>query len=129
MYPINIFSILCKISFSGGDWIGLNYVSGGADWEVRLVLDLAFRPDINRINTSPITAVTPITRVQAGCNHTITIPGMFSITAFYGFILVTYNIVNKMQERSSDVDENAIFGIYGYFGMPIKKFLGNNEFK
>lgn len=61
--------------YTGGDWISL--VRGGGNWEVRVKGNLTVRPDTGRINTSPITAVPPILRLQHGCNHTIDLPGSY----------------------------------------------------
>ena len=63
--------------YTGGDWIAL--VRGGGSWEVRVKGNLTVRPDTGRINTSPITAISPILRLQHGCNHTIDIPSMHAI--------------------------------------------------
>ena len=49
---------------------------GGGWWEVRVKVDLTLRADTGRINTSPVTAVLPIIRLQHGCSHTIQIPGV-----------------------------------------------------
>ena len=67
--------IICTIiySFIGGNWISL--VIGGGGWEVRVKVNLTRRMDTGEINTSPISAITPIIRLQHGCNHTIKIPG------------------------------------------------------
>ncbi len=66
--------------YSGNAWIEL--VIGGGSWEVRVKGNLTMRQDIGRINTSPITTATPILRLQHGCNHTVTIPGMKSQREF-----------------------------------------------
>lgn len=58
--------------FIGCCWIGL--VTGGGDWEVRVKGDLTTRPD-GKVNSSPVTASTPIIRLQHGCQHVIKIPG------------------------------------------------------
>ena len=60
-------------SFTGAAWISL--VIGGGGWEVRVKVNLTRRMDTGEINTSPISAITPIIRLQHGCNHTIKIPG------------------------------------------------------
>ena len=61
--------------YTGGNWISL--VRGGGSWEVRVKGNLTVRPDTGRINTSPITAISPILRLQHGCNHTINVPSMY----------------------------------------------------
>ena len=60
-------------SFQGKAWISL--VSGGGRWEIRMAVNLTLRNDTGKLNTSPISAMTPIVRLQHGCNHTIVIPG------------------------------------------------------
>ena len=39
-------------------------------------VNLTARNDTGRLNTSPVTTMTPVVRLKSGCNHTITIPGM-----------------------------------------------------
>ena len=39
-------------------------------------VNLTARNDTGRLNTSPVTTMTPVVRLKWGCNHTITIPGM-----------------------------------------------------
>ena len=68
--------------YTGRAWIGL--VTGGDNWEVRVKGNLTVRPDTGRINTSPVTAVSPILRLQHGCNHTIDIPSMHAIGLKHG---------------------------------------------
>ena len=53
-------------------------MSGGGSWEVRVKGNLTQREDTGRINSSPVSAISPIVRLQHGCNHTIEIPGMFA---------------------------------------------------
>ena len=62
-----------SIRYSSCCWIGL--VSGGGSWEVRVKGNLTRRADNGLINTSPISTMPPIVRLQHGCNHTIQIPG------------------------------------------------------
>ena len=40
-----------------------------------MYVNLTARNDTGRLNTSPVTTMTPIVRLKWGCNHTITIPG------------------------------------------------------
>ena len=39
--------------------------------------NLTQREDTGRVNSSPVSAISPIVRLQHGCNHTIEIPGKF----------------------------------------------------
>ena len=50
-------------------------VAGGQSWELKVKGNLTRRADNGLINTSPITTMSPIVRLQHGCNHTIVIPG------------------------------------------------------
>lgn len=61
--------------YAGYAWIGLQI--GGGGWEVRVKGNVSQRADSGRVNTSPVTAVLPVIRLQQGCNHTIEIPGTF----------------------------------------------------
>ena len=66
---------VCKcvlFRYTGNAWISLN--NGGGRWEVRVKGILSPRSDNGRINTSPVTAVTPIVRLRQGCTHRISIP-------------------------------------------------------
>lgn len=49
--------------------------SGGSSWEVRVKGNLARRTDNGLINTSPISTMAPVVRLQYGCNHMLQIPG------------------------------------------------------
>ena len=40
-----------------------------------MYVNLTVRNDTGRLNTSPVTTMTPIVRLKWGCNHTINIPG------------------------------------------------------
>jgi hypothetical protein len=62
---------ICR--FSGNAWISL--VIGGGSWEVRVKGNLTQRTDTALINTSPISNMPPVIRLQHGCNHTIEVPG------------------------------------------------------
>ena len=58
--------------YRGSNWITL--VVGGGNWEVRVKGNLTRRADNSRVNTSPVTTVTPIVRLRHGCSHRIVIP-------------------------------------------------------
>ncbi len=60
-------------SFIGGSWINLN--EGGRGWEVVVKGQLTPRSDNGFINSSPVSATTPIVRLQYGCNRVTNIPG------------------------------------------------------
>ena len=59
--------------FTGNAWISL--VTGGGRWEVRVKGNLTQRADTGLVNTSPISNMPPVIRLQHGCNHTIEVPG------------------------------------------------------
>ena len=61
-------------SFSSCCWITTLVVGGGGNWNIVVKGDLTMRPD-GRINSSPLTATTPIVRLQHGCYHELKIPG------------------------------------------------------
>lgn len=42
--------------------------------------NLTQRTDTGRINTSPVSATSPIIQLQHGCNHTIEIPGVHCVS-------------------------------------------------
>ena len=43
-----------------------------------MYVNLTVRNDTGRLNTSPVTTMTPIVHLKWGCNHTINIPGMYN---------------------------------------------------
>ena len=65
--------------FSGNDWITLRE-SNGTKWSVLSRIKTTTRTDTHAINTSPITSMTPVTRLIQGCNYTINIPGILFIS-------------------------------------------------
>ena len=75
--PINYVIIIINLCRnSGGAWIGL--VVGGGGWDVKVKFNLTMRPD-GKINSSPVSAMTPIVRLQHGCEHVIRIPGTITM--------------------------------------------------
>ena len=68
---------MCFFRFTGGVWASLT--QAGGSWEVRVKGDLSIRPDTNSINSSPVTGMLPIVRVQHGCPSAIHIPGTLVI--------------------------------------------------
>jgi hypothetical protein len=61
--------------FTGQAWIDTLVVGSSGSWMLRARADLKTRSDIGRINSSPIAEISPIVRLQRGCNHSIIIPG------------------------------------------------------
>lgn len=65
---------VAEFGFQGSAWINQLNVGSGGDWRLRVVADLRVRSDTSQINSSPRAEITPIVRLQYGCNHTISIP-------------------------------------------------------
>lgn len=66
-----------EISFKGSFWIELAQLEKdrhNAHWELRAKFTTTTRNDTMRLNTSPITMIPPIIRVQLGRKHSIKIP-------------------------------------------------------
>ena len=63
--------LICR--FTGGAWISL--VTGGGSWELRVKGTLTTRADTGSVNSSPVSAISPVVRLLHGCSHTIRIPG------------------------------------------------------
>ncbi len=66
-----------EISFKGNFWIELAHLDTNrhnAYWELRAKYSTFIRNDTNRLNTSPITLVPPIFRLEKGKEHLIRIP-------------------------------------------------------
>ena len=68
----NLFCVSTSHRYVDGNWVSL--AVGGGLFELRMKGDLTPRPDNGLINSSPMTAFTPIVRVQAGCHFSIRIP-------------------------------------------------------
>jgi len=66
---------LPSFRFRGRSWARLAEGGDPAGWEVRVKGGLSPRPDNGRINSSPITAVSPVIKLRRGVTHTIIIPG------------------------------------------------------
>ncbi|XP_071964990.1 uncharacterized protein [Antedon mediterranea] len=60
--------------FSGRNWIGGLVVGSNGGWSLPMTVNLTIRQDTERPNSSPLSSVTPIVRLQHGCNHTLVIP-------------------------------------------------------
>ena len=56
-------------------WISTLQLNPDARWSISTRIDLTYRSDIAGINSSPVTAMQPIVRLQRGCSHSIKIPG------------------------------------------------------
>ena len=67
--------------YLSGDWTAL--VIGGGEWEIRVTVNLTRREDTGQINSSPVTALFGEVHLQHGCNQTVKIPGITSLT-YYG---------------------------------------------
>ncbi|KAJ7377445.1 hypothetical protein OS493_029348 [Desmophyllum pertusum] len=61
------------ISYSGCCWISLTN-GGNGNWLLSTTVNLTIRHDNGKINSSPISATSPIVRIQRGCPRTISIP-------------------------------------------------------
>ena len=70
----NTLYIFLNVRYIGCCWIN-ELVAGGKGWELKVKGNLTPRADNGLINTSPISTMPPIVRLQHGCNHTIVIPG------------------------------------------------------
>jgi hypothetical protein len=65
-------SVVHSIAYSGGYWITL--LNGGMSWNLSTIVDLKIRNDTKRINQSPISSMSPVIRVKAGCYQQVSIP-------------------------------------------------------
>ena len=74
------FFFFSMFRYSSCCWITL---ANGQDpsWEVRVKGNLTRRADNGLINTSPISTMAPVVRLQYGCNHMLQIPGNAELTA------------------------------------------------
>ena len=70
----NTLYIFLNVRYTSCCWIN-ELVAGGRGWELKVKGNLTRRADNGLINTSPISTMPPIVRLQHGCNHTIVIPG------------------------------------------------------
>ena len=87
LYALYVLCMLCTLlsfhvriyiygfRFRGRSWARLVEGGDNSGWEVRVKGGLSPRPDSGRINSSPITAVSPVIKLRQGVTHTITIPG------------------------------------------------------
>ena len=58
-------------SFTGGSWISLGF--GGGNWNLGTTVNLVARRDTGGINSSPVSATSPIYVVNQGCPERINI--------------------------------------------------------
>ncbi|XP_078330906.1 uncharacterized protein LOC111125451 isoform X2 [Crassostrea virginica] len=70
--PSSVSSIV--IGYASCCWISTLQLNPGASWSISTRIDLTYRSDIAGINSSPVTAMQPIVRLQRGCSHSIKIP-------------------------------------------------------
>ncbi|KAL9988076.1 hypothetical protein ACROYT_G002476 [Oculina patagonica] len=61
------------VSYLSCCWISLTN-GGNGDWFLSTTVNLTKRQDNGKINSSPISALSPIVRLQQGCSKTISIP-------------------------------------------------------
>ena len=63
--------------YSGCCWISTLIFGSDGDWDVLVRGNLTRREDTGQINSSPVSAMSPILRLQYGCRHVIRIPGEY----------------------------------------------------
>lgn len=61
-----------KIVYSGNAWIGL--LNGGSNWYLSTTVNLQLQNHTNKVNQSPLTSMSPLIRIQAGCYAEVRIP-------------------------------------------------------
>lgn len=60
---------------------------------------LTTRTDTGSVNSSPVSAISPVVRLQHGCSHTIRIPGMLvKVGMLILTVTLSLNHVNKIFE-------------------------------
>ena len=64
----NSYDSTVTIGFSSCCWVSYG------TWNLSTTFSLVMRSDIGKINSSPRAIVTPVLRLQGGCNHTIMLP-------------------------------------------------------
>lgn len=64
-------TLLCR--YTSCCWISTLVYGRDSYWEVRVKGNLSPRPDNGMINSSPVTTITPIVRLQHGCTHDVRI--------------------------------------------------------
>lgn len=71
----NKITSLC-LRLTGCCWLPLNEAGAEAGYILRARAVLTNRSDTGRINSSPISAIQPVFRLNQRCDYTIKIPGM-----------------------------------------------------
>ncbi|KAJ7377434.1 hypothetical protein OS493_029335 [Desmophyllum pertusum] len=97
------------ISYSGCCWISLTN-GGNGNWLLSTTVNLTIRHDNGKINSSPISATSPIMRIQRGCPRTISIPRRTRTAtkcAVDGQLVLKENAVEKCTLR---LHSNAALG-------------------
>ena len=61
--------------FSSCCWISTLIFGSDGRWDVLIRGNLTRREDTGQINSSPVSAMSPILRLQYGCRYVIRIPG------------------------------------------------------
>ncbi|XP_063398968.1 uncharacterized protein LOC134683591 [Mytilus trossulus] len=70
-FPVSTSNIY-HFGYISSAWIPL--AEGGSGWSMRTAANLTVRMDTGQINSSPISAMKPITRMKHGCQYSIHIP-------------------------------------------------------
>ncbi|XP_063416336.1 adhesion G protein-coupled receptor L3-like [Mytilus trossulus] len=70
--PFDLTSQTHILRYSGKYWIPL--VSGSPEWLLQLTVNLTYRGDIGRINSSPTASFPPFLRLKYGCLYSLSIP-------------------------------------------------------
>ena len=66
-------NVLRLCSFTGCCWISSLVVGRDGDWIVSTTIDLNVRRDTGKINSSPISATSPIIRLKQHCSYSLPI--------------------------------------------------------
>ena len=91
-------------SFSSCCWISLSY-GGSPSWSLWVRFNLAIRPDTGLINSSPVSSIAPIVRIQYNCDITIQIPGIGYIMHCISRLMV---VCTCMESSVQDVDGDDV---------------------
>ena len=70
-----LLNMVLYLSYTSCCWIGTLIINPRSSYTITTRIDLSYRQDIAGINSSPVTAMQPIVRLQHGCSHSIKIPG------------------------------------------------------
>lgn len=70
-----LLNMVLYLSYTSCCWIDTLIINPSSGYTITTRIDLSYRQDIAGINSSPVTAMQPIVRLQHGCSHSIKIPG------------------------------------------------------